>query len=284
METLVVNNFTLSGYGDRMLDLLCLIAYARAKRMRLHIRWEDFKGMEDFKDIPSWRFQDTKLEHFLMFFRLPSEVQLSYDGIPNPTHEWRQYLGGVYSPTSFYEQVVSNQLGLTLSEWLEIVDDVKSELKFKVPKYVPERPYVTVHLRRTDKLRGVCATQIVKDELAFLNQETFAAIQTAKDSGYTDFYIATDDPSARDEYVWYIESIGCRVIQPPNTHGLLSSYYDTWMMRSSSLIIPSMRYSTFSMFPSVWWNIPLWTVLSDALHTNAYKFNTTYYKNVQLGN
>lgn len=284
MEQLVVTNFTLSGYGDRMLDLLCVAAYARLKNMKLYIRWQDFPGMDDFKDVPAWRYQDTKLENFKSFFRLPSHVQLEYAIIPYPKHEWREYLGGTRSPTTFYEEFAEKKgFGCSLSEWLAIVDQVKSELGFMVPKYVPERPYAVVHLRRTDKLRGVCATQIVRDELAFLNQETFAAIQTAKDSGFTDFYIATDDPSSRQEYVEYIESIGCRVILPYNAPGVLPSYFDTWMMRSSSLLIASMRYSTFSMFPSLWWNIPLWTVLPDALHTKAYKFNTTYYKNVQLG-
>ena len=283
MDQLVVTNFTLSGYGDRMLDLLCLTAYSRAIGKRLYIRWQDFPGMEDFKDVPAWRYQDTKLENFTGFFRLPDNVQLKYDIIPRPTHEWKVYLGGTRSPRVFYDEFVAGKIPVSLERWMDIVDQVKSELGFKVPRYVPEKPYAVVHLRRTDKLRGVCTTQIVKDELAFLNQETFAAIQTAKDTGIADFYIATDDPSARDEYVAFIESIGCRVIQPENRYGLLSSYFDTWMMRSSSLLIASMRYSTFSMFPSAWWDIPIWTVLPDALHTNVYLFTTTYYKNVQLG-
>lgn len=285
MEQLVITHFTMSGYGDRMLDLLCVAAYARLKKMKLYIRWQDFPGMDDFKDVPAWRYQDTKLENFTSFFRFPKDVQLEYAIIPYPKHEWREYLGGNWSPTTFYEEFAQKKgFGCSFSEWLTVVEQVKTELGFMVPKYVPERPYAVVHLRRTDKLRGVCATQIIRDELAFLNQETFAAIRTAKDSGLTDFYIATDDPSSRAEYVTFIESIGCRVIQPENVHGLLASYFDTWMMRSSSLLIASMRYSTFSLFPSVWWNIPLWTVLPDALHTRAYKFDTTYYKNVQLGN
>jgi hypothetical protein len=283
METLAVNNFTLSGYGDRMLDLLCLISYARARKMKLYIRWQEFEGMHDFQDIPPWRFQDTKITNFLSFFRIPSEVQIENSVIQNPQHEWKQYIGGTRSPITFYEQFVQNYIPLSISDWLEIVDEVKSELKLKVTKYTPERPYVTVHLRRTDKLRGVCATQIVEDELVFLNKETFAAIEKAKVLGYTDFYLATDDPTSRADYVKFIESIGCRVICPINVHNLLPSYFDTWMMKSSSLLIASMRYSTFSMFPSVWWNIPLWTVLPDSLHS-VYKFDTTYYKNVQFGN
>lgn len=275
--------FTLSGYGDRMLDLLCITAYSRALGKNLYIRWEDFRGMPDFPDIPAWRYQDTKLDNFTGFFRLPNNVRLEYAVIPYPKHEWPHYIGGMCSPQLFYERFVEGKLPVTREQWTTIVNQVKSELGFKVARYAPERPYAIVHLRRTDKLRGVCETQIARDELAFLNQETFAAIQKARDSGFTDFYLATDDPSSRAEYVAFIESIGGRVIQPANVHNLLSSYFDTWMMRSSSLIIASMRYSTFSMFPSVWWNIPLWTVIPDALHSS-FKFDTTYYKNIQLGN
>lgn len=284
---LTIPNFTLSGYGDRMNDLLCLISYARAKRIGLYVRWEDFPGMPDFQDIPSWRFQDTALKNFLEFFRLPDNVVLSYNHNPFPTEVCKYYLGGAKSPEVFYRDVVSKEMSLTSEEWNTIVSEVKSELGFKVSRYVPSEPYAVVHLRRTDKLRGVCETQVVKDELALLNAETFSAIRTAVKSGITQFYIATDDPTSKPEYIEYITSLGGSVIEPTNVHNLLASYYDTWMMRSSSLIIASMRYSTFSLFPSLWWNIPLWTVLDDSLHFK-YEFNhhapVTYYKNVQLDN
>lgn len=284
MTQLVIPWFTASGYGDRMLDLISLITYARACGHELYIRWVDFQEMPDFPNVPAWRYQDTKLSNFLSFFKLPSGVTAEYGNAPPSPARWDDYVGHTLSPIAFYEEFASKRIAISREDWMAIAEQVKSEFDLKVAKYEPERPYAIVHLRRTDKLRGVCMTQIVRDELDFLNQETCAAIQKAMDTGLTDFYIATDDPSARDEYVTFIESIGGRVIRPENVHGLLSSYFDTWMMRSSSLIIASMRYSTFSLFPSVLWKIPLWTVLPDALHTTKYKYETTYYKNVQLGN
>lgn len=284
MTQLVIPWFTSSGYGDRMLDLISLVTYARACGYDLYLRWVDFQAMPDFPDVPEWRYQDTKLDNFLSFFKLPAGVTLKYGNAPPSPARWDDYVGFTYSPEAFFDKIASNRVSMSREKWLALAEEVKSEFGLKVPKYVPKQRYAVVHLRRTDKLRGVCDTQVVRDELAFLNQETRAAIQKAKDSGFSDFYIATDDPSSRAEYVSYIESIGGQVIQPENVHGLLSSYFDTWVMRSSSLIIASMRYSTFSLFPSVLWKIPLWTVLPDALHTTKYKYETTYYKNVQLGN
>jgi len=285
--TLVVPIFTLSGYGDRMNDLICLSTYARVKNMKLYIQWQDFKGVGDFHDIPSWRFEDTKLSNFLNFFRLPEGVTINYSTIPHPTHVFHDYLGGTKSPRVFYNEIVSKNTNISLEKWETTLRHVKSEFGFKVKRYIPESPYAVVHLRRTDKLRGVCKTMIVKDELEFLNQETFAAIEVAKKSGISNFYIATDDPDAKNEYITFIESLGCKVINPPNIHNLLPSYFDTWMMRSSSLVIASMRYSTFSLFPCLLLDIPLWTVLPDSLYST-YEFDKnapiTYYKNVQLGN
>lgn len=284
--TLVVPNYTLSGYGDRMIDLLCLTAYARVKHKKLYIRWEDYPGMPEYKDIPAWRFQDTKLDNFLKFFRLPDQVQVDYTIVQHPVHTFRGYLGGIKSPAVFYDEIVSKEHPISVDQWNAIIDQVKSELGFKVLQYKPKKPYAVVHVRRTDKLRGCDEGQMVPNELPFLNQETFSAIQTARDTGITDFYIATDDPSSRNEYVTMIESLGCQVIEPLNVHSLLPSYYDTWIMKSSSLIIASMRYSTFSLFPSLWWEIPLWTVLPDALHfKHRFELNAPvqYYKNVQLG-
>lgn len=162
------------------------------------------------------------------------------------------------SPSRFYERFVTE---CSPDIWAKTVKQVKSELDLHVPKYVSDTPYAVVHLRRTDKLRGADDYQLHRKDLEMLNQETFAAIRS---SGFTNFYIATDDPSSRSEYVSYIESIGGHVIQPANIHNLLPSYFDTWMMRSSSFVIVSMRYSTFSLLPSLWWDVPLCTILPNA--------------------
>jgi len=285
---IAINSFTLSGYGDRMLDLLCMISYARIKGKTLYIRWQDFPGMEDYNDIPSWRFEDTKLSNFLNFFNLPTGVTLDYPLVQSAGYVENNYLGGMYSPRKFYDWIITRENPqLSRDLWDKTVNEVRSELRFKVSDYVPETPYVVIHLRRTDKLRGVCGTQIVQAELQDLNEKTKEAIVKSIELGYTDFYIATDDPSSKEEYIEFLHQHGCTVITPPNVHSLLSSYYDTWMMKSSSLIIASMRYSTFSLFPALWWEIPLWTVFPDSQHfEHLFNLSTSiqYYKNVQLGN
>ena len=285
-NTIVIEDFTLSGYGDRMIDLLCWASYAKLKNKKLYIRWQDYPGMSDYTDIPTWRFEDTRLTNFLSFFRLPEHVTLSYDILRNPLHVKKQYLGGTTSPQCFYDKFISKSI--PRETWDTTVYETMTEFGFKIPKYVHEQPYAVVHLRRTDKLRGnVCSTMIDVKELDTLNSETKKAILVAKENGITHFYIATDYPPARDEYETFLLENGCVVIHPENIHTLLPSYYDTWIMRSSSLIIVSMRYSTFSLFPSLLWKVPLWTVLNDRFYENLLfdkHAPITYYKNLQLGN
>lgn len=261
MDLLVVPSFTKSGYGDRMNDLLCLISFARINNKRLHVCWEDYE-MPNHNDVPTWRLQDTQLEHFRRFFKLPSDVTLSYTFPSKVVDTFRHYIGGTLSPSRFYDKFVKN---CSRDVWNQTVSQVKSELGFHVSTYEPDAPYAVIHLRRTDKLRGTDEYQLARRDVKELNQRTFEAIRASE---FTSFYIATDDPSSRDEYVTFIESLGRRVIQPPNVHDLLPSYFDTWMMRSSSLVIVSMKYSTFSLLPSLWWNIPLWTVLPDASYVS----------------
>jgi hypothetical protein len=258
MNTIVVPEFTKSGYGDRMNDLLCLMSFARVNGKQLYILWEDYKSPHH-SDFPAWRLEDTRIENFTQFFKLPSDVILSYTPFPlEMTNVFPHYIGGIVSPSRFYDTYVTE---CSREVWEETVAKVKSDLELCVPKYVPDTPYAVVHLRRTDKLRGADEYQLHQKDLDTLNQETFAAIRASE---YKTFYISTDDPSSSKEYIEYIESLGRIAIQPPNVHNLLPSYFDTWMMRSSSLIIVSMKYSTFSLLPSLWWNIPLWTVLPDA--------------------
>jgi len=262
MNTIIVNNFTQSGNGDRMIDVLLLAVMCKARNSKLYIRWQDFKNPGDCDpDMhPPWRFEDTKLKNVHSFFKFPSFVTIAYDVISYPKIEFTKYLGGTISPYEFRKQYMAD---VSESDFNRVMLDVKKDFGLKVDKFQPEVPYVAVHLRRTDKLRGVCDTMISRDRLEELNQHTRAAIQKAVDIGYTSFYVASDDPESKHEFVEYIHSIGCSTIQPENIHELLESYYDIWMISSSSLIIPSMRFSTFSLFPALFFDIPIWSVNTD---------------------
>lgn len=277
---IVVKNFTESGYGDRILDLFVLSIYAHSKQKNIIIHWKEFSGMSEYTDIPSWRFKDTKLENITSFFKFPDYVKIvsNIPSIDNPEY-FNEYIGGTTSPAAFLDRIMNNSI--LNQQYNNIVKEVKTHFGFKVSKYNHIQPYVSIHLRRTDKLRGVCDTQIMKNDLDFLNQETKYAIEKAIEKGFCNFFIASDDPSSKQEFIDFITSRNCNIIQPENNHNLIESYYDTWVISSSSLIIPSMKYSTFSLFPALLFDIPLWYVLENCLYKRLQfneHCNIEYYK------
>jgi hypothetical protein len=276
-SNIYVPNFSESGYGDRVLDLLVLSIYSYSKQKNMTIYWKEFQGMEDYADIPSWRFKDTKLENIQSFFVFPDYITLKSTPIAEDKSEtFDKYIGGTTSPHEFLSKYMNNSI--STEGYNDIIKNVKSHFGFKIPKYVHSVPYVAIHLRRTDKMRGVCETQIVKSQLEFLNNETKNAIERAISKGFFNFFIASDDESSKQEFIDFIQSKNCNIFQPKNIHNLLESYYDTWILSSSSLIIPSMRYSTFSLFPALLFDVPLWYVLEECLYK---KLNFHVHCNIQ---
>jgi hypothetical protein len=268
--TIAVPNFCKSGFGDRMIDLFALSVYSRIVGDDLRIHWIPFEGMPGI-EVPSWRYQDTLLENFLSFFKLPSSIKLELT--PSELENtFPNYLGGLTSPQTFYEKFLENNV--SLERYNTVVEEVRKEFGFHVPDYVPETPYIFLHLRRTDKLRGVCETQInldPEDTLAHLDAKTKGRIEEAKAKGHTHFYIASDSPETKREYKKFVESLGLTVIQPENTYNLLESYFDSWMMKSASFIMVSTKYSTYSLSTALIYNKPLLNVLSETVYRK-YKF------------
>jgi hypothetical protein len=267
-----INNFCKSGYGDRILDLFVLSILTKVENTTSKIKWIPFEGVNEYSLIPSWRFLDTHIENFTSFFKLPSYIEL----VSHDTQEEKQfndYLGGVISPLRFYDKYLTNVISHEL--YKDIVNTVKKDFGIKVDDYVHNKPYVTVHLRRTDKLRGVCVTQInlsSDDTLDILDKKTLESIQIAKEKGYTDFYLASDSSETKTLYTNKLNEMGLTVIQPSNKYNLIESYYDTWMMKSSSLIIVSTKYSTYSLFNALLFDIPLHNVLGHSLY-DEFRYN-----------
>jgi hypothetical protein len=268
--TICVNNFCKSGFGDRLIDIFVFSIFAKVVQQPIRIHWVPFQGME-FTDIPKWRFYDTLLTNFLSFFKLPESIRLE-DTSSNDGLQFQEYLGGLTSPQGFYDKHLQNTL--PLESYNKIVEEVRSEFGLHVPDYMPDVPYIFLHLRRTDKLRGVCETQInldPEDTLEHLDNKTKMRIEEAKAKGHTHFYIASDSPETKQQYKEFIESLGLVVIQPANTHNLIESYFDSWMMKSASLIMVSTKYSTYSLSTALIYNKPLINVLTDSVYRK-YKF------------
>ena len=265
-----VNNFCESGYGDRMMDLFIYSIISKILDAKSYLKWTLFTETT-WIGYPSWRFVDTDISLFINFIKLPSYIELVS---ANTNHQYitTQYLGGCVSPLKIYEMLFKETI--SHKTFLQIVNSVKKDYSFQFDKYTHSKPYVTVHLRRTDKLRGYDNFQINMSELNDLDQKTIVAIQLAKEKGYTDFYLASDSDETKRLYTAKLYEMGLHIIQPPNTHNLLESYYDTWIMSSSSLILVSMRYSAFSLFPALYFDIPIYNVMGYEPYENFSQYIT----------
>jgi hypothetical protein len=265
-----INTFSRSGYGDRILDLFSLSILTKVENTTSKIKWTPVQKVSEYS--PSWCLLDTHIESFISFFRLPSYIELVSDN----TYEEKQFnnhLGGIMSPSVFYDKYLKNTI--SYESFTEIANTVKKDFGIKVDDYIHNKPYVTVHLRRTDKLTGNCIHGInlsSDDTLDILDKKTFESIKIAKEKGYTDFYLASDSLETKTFYTNKLNEMGLTVIQPLNTYNLIESYYDTWIMKSSSLIIVSTKYSTYSLFVALIFDIPLHNPLGHTLYDN-YKFN-----------
>lgn len=257
-----------------MIDLFLLSILSSIYKEPVDIIWEEFDYNAHSKQAPEWRSKDTNLEAFLSFFKLPASLRLHRSYRPRGhTILIKQYFGGTVSPHALLNKIQMPNVQ---------VEDLKKEFSLQVPLYTPPNPYAVLHLRRSDKVRQIDIDEgmIHQSELDFLDQETKLAIRSC---GFRTFYIASDDIKCKNEYTDFLTSRGYEVLDPPNIHNLLPSYFDTWMMFSSSLIVVSMRYSNFSLFPALFRNIPLCTVLPpDRYYEIGFQHhaNITYYKDI----
>lgn len=274
---MLVPCFTASGYGDRMIDLFLFSIISEIYNESVDIVWKSYEG--NGIEVPSWRFLDTELDNFLSMFKLPETLQLHKSPVFS-RHMFNEYFGGCVSPYRLYSRMNFN---ISEEMYNKLIDHLKSQFSLHIPLYNQESPYTVLHLRRSDKVRSNHTDEFMihNSELEHLDNETKLAIQSSE---YKTFYIASDDPLCKQDYIQYIRSLGYTVIEPENQYNLLSSYFDTWMMFSSSCILVSMRYSNFSLFPALFKNIPLVTVLPPDRYIELgfhHHVNIRYFKDKQ---
>jgi hypothetical protein len=267
---LCVNNFCKSGFGDRMIDLFIFSIYSKLLNDEIYINWTPFQDYS-LQYFPQWRYLDTIRTNFLSFFKLPTSIVLK-DTPTESENTFDTYLGGLTSPYVFYEKHLHSALPYEF--YNSIVEATKKEFGIQVPEFAFSEPYIVLHLRRTDKLRGVCETQINRnpeDTLENLDKKTKERILEAKEKGYKYFFIASDSQETKEEYKQFIESHHLHVLQPPNIYNLIESYYDTWVMKQSNLIMVSTKYSTYSLSCALIYDIPLLNVLTEEVYRK-YKY------------
>lgn len=283
---LVCKEFLQSGLCDRILEIFILSVYLKFLEEDLAIVWPPF--IFDNITFSPWRKYDTNLETILSFFKFPGNIQLvpSLDPTLASSPELPHLLYGFQiSPAKLYETYLS---GIEKDEYMKIVDTVKSEFKLVLDDYVPNEPYIVIHIRRTDKIvddKSNDGFRIPESKLNNLEVETQNAIRHAFAIGHRNVYIASDDPLKKIEYQSFAQDVGFTILELENTTPFPPSYFDLWVMKSASLIIQSSYYTTFSLVPCVLWNRPLWVVLEDSKvfdYGFAKMSSIQYYKNVQL--
>lgn len=264
---------SLSGLSDRLLDLFLVATISKISGRELYVLWQENQHITDFQLSvwPKSRLLDWKPEIFLQYFQLPKFItfvnQVEWDDI-NTTNEYEfsHYLGGVYSPQSFfntYGNEFKEKLGLNITnadfmrEFYKMMRQFKPTTQFSDLLEATPIPDFGIHLRRTDKVvADPDAGQIHEKELIFLNSITkiyLNSIIKINGDKNLSIYFCSDDPLERAKWEeLYSNHSHLTIIKPPcflKDYEL--NYFDLLMLSRCKTIVLSQRHSNFSLFASL---------------------------------
>lgn len=253
-----------SSLGDRLIDVMLLSALAKLVDADLYFDWLDVifeYGVEkepkyqhsenEFKSWDNVRFEDYKIENWSKYFNLPKNVKINQK-ISNPTYIFQDYLGGIFSTYTFYDRYVQNicTFDMFCNSFKETMKEFTptDKLLNLVSSY--PKPNISVHLRRTDKIRvlaagneGVCMNLEMLDELNNLTEKAIDKLNI----GEKVFFFASDDIKEREKfnnkYPNHIEILEISEIE--------KTYVDLYLMSISDYIILSQVHSNYSIFASL---------------------------------
>ncbi len=239
----------MSGLGDRLIDIFMLAGLARVRGDKIYVKWPPFTA----KAIDTHhRTTDILLENVLKFISLPSEIVFDAD---TPTQDsFDNYLGGGGEISSFYNAYVAGSC--SIDEFHSVLRSVAKDFVFceALRSYLETIPpkFVTLHVRRGDKVRNEAhdGTYIHANELDWLNQMTYKALDYFVAQGYDTFFVCGDEDEKKMPFVNYVrESKGKTVFNLPDMPKWQATYYDLAVMTRSDFNVASQRYSAFSRFP-----------------------------------
>lgn len=252
---------TLSGLCDRLVDLFLVASFAKYHNAELYLDWP--RSPKNTSSPQSWindgkqetwketRYYDYLFENFSQYFSLPDFIKINTEK-PRHDYEFGDYLGGIYSPISFHSKFLSQDL--SLEQYLELFYSVTKLFlptdKLKSLVLPISEPYVSIHIRRGDKVKdSPNGVEIKKTELEDLNERTTEAINKILKSGINKLHFCSDDDHAlsfyREKYKEFLFNCG------PTPTGIESTYVDLYMLIQSKAIILSQKYSSFSFFASM---------------------------------
>jgi hypothetical protein len=281
-------NPTLSGLGDRFIDLFLLSTLASLYGVSLFVDWPKFDG--DSKIHSKGRFEDVDPKNFCKYLKLPNNVKIIPNEVLNKISDnyffnFGDYLGGVYSPLTFQKKYLPHiNFDIFYEQYLKTISEFDFTDEFYDLVVEQNIPDVSVHLRRTDKLNGSDGWQIHNRELNDLNEKTTLVVEhlLSENIDYT-LYFASDDASERDKYNNLFEKNKINLSESFNNY--LSTYIDLYLMAKSKIIIMSQKHSNFSCLAAmIGRNKLIYMYENCALEDTGYlkTENFIYYKNYIL--
>lgn len=277
--SLIWTNPSKSGLGDRFLDILIMLTYAKVQNRDLKMQYPEqpFTFTEFEKTRPIYRFEDYKLENIHKYMKLPQSLHIMKSSIQCESRDitFSEYLGGRYSPFDIYNSYRPNiSIYNFISTYLSLASEISFNFNYDLKKY---GPYITVHLRRTDKVWDHCGNDhhgIKTNEVNDLNTRTCLVIDELISRGYKSIYFCGDDESVINEYIAkYKDQLNIINEDIIIDDEVQKVYFDLYMLSNSKLIILSQRHSSFSLFASMIKQTPLiylyhGDILESASYTN----------------
>lgn len=258
------NNSSKSGLCDRLIDLFIITAYAQLCKKNLFLTWEIQPINKIQKKI--WnpiRFNDYKIENVKQYFQFPDCIHFLsneelHNKIKNKKNEdiiFSNYLGGIYSPITFYKQFIDKKFKkeeyITLFQKL-IHQFQPTQKLLNLISNVPQN-LVTIHLRRTDKsskyVNASAAHGIDLKYIDDLNNKTKNLINLFIEKDFHYFYFASDCSNIKQEYEKYYQNQN--IINFKINKDIEQTYIDIYLMSQSKYIILSQKHSSFSLFSSM---------------------------------
>lgn len=286
-------NSSKSGLCDRLIDLFIIASVAKLYNKELYLYWEQQPISDIQRNI--WnkiRFDDYKIENVIQYFNFPDlihfiskEELVEISSYHDNNIIFNNYLGGVYSPITFYENFIDKTY--TLDTYLDIFNNIINKFKptdklLNLVKDIPEN-IVSIHLRRTDKSSIHVSSDdshgVPLNEMDILNNNTKDIINKLISNGYNNLYFSSDCPLTKLEYEKYYENYN--IINFNINNNIEQTYIDIYVMSISKYIIMSQKHSSFSLFSSLINNSKLiYLYNNDILHNNKYYIfnNIVYYQ------
>jgi len=291
-------NTTKSGLGDRLIDLFIIASAAKLYNKELYLYW----GEQPINDIQKniWnkiRFNDYKIENLIQYFNFPDIIHfVSKEVLIEMSKEdanniiFNNYLGGVYSPITFYENFINKIY--TLEEYLNIFNFIISkftptEKLLNLIKDLPKN-IISIHLRRTDKSSIHVSPEdshgVSIEQLNILDNNTENIINKLILKGYDTLYFPSDCETTKLSYENKFSNYNIINLKFDNIE---QTYIDIYIMSISKYVIMSQKHSSFSLFSTLINKSNLiYLYKNDIINNNKYYLfkNIIYYENLDIIN